>query len=181
MVIQSWTINRLEVDAHKCGTLAMHSSSPVCKSNSTAECVVLTLKDPDGLSLQPFTFFQCITDWPSKLLSTVCLIWAFCLHLSLSLQLKTAALPRFASLCLAIRHSAVRRMTIMRPGCLPLLHTKLSHLYQAHCVLPYSCKVLLKQCAINDGSHLYTAHKVCVFYVFSLLQFLVVYSSLFLY
>lgn len=43
---------------------------------------------------------------------------------------------RFTSLCLPLTHFwAVRRMTIMRPGCCPLLHTNISHLYQTHCVL----------------------------------------------
>lgn len=88
---------------------------------------------------------------------------------------------RFTSLCLLLLcYSAVRRMTIMRPGCLPLLHTNISHWYQAHTALPYSCKLSHKQCAVNEGSLLFTAHKLCMFYVCSLLHFSVKYSSLFL-
>lgn len=36
--------------------------------------------------------------WLSKPLSSICLIWAFCLHLSSAPRLKAVALPLFASL-----------------------------------------------------------------------------------
>ncbi|KAM7389881.1 hypothetical protein PAMP_023827 [Pampus punctatissimus] len=54
------------------------------------------LKGPDGLSLQPFSLIQSV--WLSNALSSICLIWAFCFHLSSALRLKAAALPLFASL-----------------------------------------------------------------------------------
>lgn len=38
------------------------------------------------------------TGWLTKPLSSICLIWAFCLHLSSAPRLKAAALPLFASL-----------------------------------------------------------------------------------
>lgn len=86
---------------------------------------------------------------------------------------------RFTSLCLPlVWYSAVRRMTIMSSGRLPLLHTNISHLYKAHCVLPHShvnsriSNVLLMKVA--TGSQ----HTKCAC---SVLQVLVVYSSLFLY
>lgn len=84
---------------------------------------------------------------------------------------------RSTSLC----YSAVRRMTIMRPGRLPLLHTNISHLYKAHCVLPHihvnsriSNVLLMKVASCSQ-------HTKCAFFVCSVLQVLVVYSSLFLY
>lgn len=75
------------------------------------------------------------TSWLSKPLSTICSIWSL---LSPSFLESSIESSRFTSLCLLLLcYWALNRMTTMRLGRLPLLHTNISHLYQAHCVLPH--------------------------------------------
>lgn len=90
---------------------------------------------------------------------------------------------RFTSLCLPLLcYSTVRRMTIMRPGRLPLLHTNISHVYQAHCVLPHIhvnshiSNVLLMKVAYCSQ------HTKCASFMLAVYcNFVVMYCSLFLY
>lgn len=84
-----------------------YKSAPQCAwTYSWAECRGWSVsvwsphwKTPMGYPTAVLSHSKRMTmGWLSKLLSSICLIWALCLHLSSAPGLKAAALPLFASL-----------------------------------------------------------------------------------
>lgn len=108
------------------------------------------------------------TGWLSKPLSSISLIWTFCLHLSSAPRLKGAALPLFASLSGSEENDnneAWRLSTASHTN----IHT--SHntrntddtTNSARHTRPHIHPYLHTQCETNAGSHklLFVPHRVC--------------------
>lgn len=105
--------------------------------------------------------------WLSKPLSSICLIWAFCLHLSWVPGLKAGALPLFASLLGSEEndnneawrlstashtniHTYNTRNTDNPPKCRHTQSHSLCTLAGTHaCIFTHTCNVRLKQVAIS--------------------------------
>lgn len=147
-------------------------------------CVVSPLKDPGRVIPAAVLSHskRMTTGWLSKLLSSICLIWAFCLHLFWAPRLKAAALPLFASLLGSEEndnHEAWRPSTASHTN----IHTynsrnrrqdKWTHTHTR--TVPLTQTYTHIQCETNAGSHklLFVPHQVCkymsVVYICNLLQ-----------
>lgn len=144
------------------GTWAMHSTTSVCNSYRANECInavicVVLTERPRWIIPAAVHFLSkpMTTGWHSKLLSTICLIWVFCFHLSLGLHLKAAALPPFALLFGSEENDNNESWPSSTAS-----HKHFTLVQGSLCAATYSCKLSNKQCVINDGSLFVTAHSV---------------------